>query len=74
MIAEKKHMRGSENSEEKPPRRRMRCVLSAKTILLVVLAVVAVILQINYPNYAIKSILGFGVLGALIAVLIVDER
>jgi polyferredoxin len=67
-------MRSFENDQEKPRRRRMRCVLCAKAILLVVLAVVAVILQINYPNHAIKTILGFGVLAALIAILIVDER
>jgi polyferredoxin len=67
-------MRGFESNEAKPQRRWMRCVLGAKALLLVALAVVAVIVQINYPNHAIKTILGFGVLGALIAILIVDER
>jgi hypothetical protein len=52
----------------------MRCVLCAKAILLVALAVIALIVQIDYPNQAIKTILGFGVLGALISILIVDER
>jgi uncharacterized membrane protein YcjF (UPF0283 family) len=67
-------MRGFENNEEKPRRRWMRCVLCAKALLLVALAVVAVIVQINYPNYAIKTILGFSVLSALIGILIVDGR
>jgi hypothetical protein len=52
----------------------MPCVLCAKSILLIALAVVAVIVQIHYPDHAIKAILGLGVLAALIAILVVDVQ